>query len=199
MQILMRPFRKAPRLELWESRPFWPGAERGPRSRDRKDVYEREIATEAPGPPEPGGPHRRAADAIFAYRIFPARSVTPVLRRAPVGPGDTVGIRYHLAPGVDLFFAARVLQCFDGLESGTWRTGFTYRTLRGHPELGEETFSVEKNVATGKVSVALRSWSRPGTLLARISAPILRSLQVRASHAAVERLAAVARGIESPL
>ena len=45
---------------------------------------------------------------------------------------------------------------------GVWHTGFKYRTLTGHPELGEETFSVEKDLATGSVVAALRSWSRAG-------------------------------------
>lgn len=193
MQIIVRPFHQAPRLDVWEARPFWPGTDAGPGPGDRNDAYGREVAAEAPGPPEPGGPHRRLASAIFAYSIFPARLVTPVLRREPVGPGDTVGIQYHIAPGLDLFFAARVVRCFDELQGGTWKTGFTYRTLRGHPELGEETFSVEKDVATGKISVALRSWSRPGTLIAKAFAPILRVFQVRASRAAVEQLAAASR------
>ncbi len=193
MQLIWTALKQVPRLADWEGRPFWPGTDRGPGPRDRRDAYEREVAVEAPGPPEPSGPHRRVAAAIFAYRIFPPRLVAGVLRREPLGAGDTVGIRFHLAPGLDLFFAARVIACLDGLEGGTWKTGFTYRTLLGHPELGEETFSVEKQVATGKISVALRSWSRPGTLLAMISSPLVRAFQVRASRAAVEELAAVAR------
>jgi len=28
-------------------------------------------------------------------------------------------------------------------------TGFTYRTLAGHPEWGEETFGVEKHMTSG--------------------------------------------------
>ena len=75
----------------------------------------------------------------------------------------------------------------------TWRTGFTYRTLCGHPEYGEETFSVEKDLTTGVVRVALRSWSRPGTLLARMFPPWVRSLQMKAGPAAVAHLRRLAR------
>ena len=100
-------------------------------------------------------------------------------------------------PLVRLFFAARVVDVFDAASDGWWRSGFTYRTLVGHPELGEETFAVEKEVATGRVRVALRSWSRPGTWLARAFAPVVRRLQVGASERALEYLATVgaARGI----
>jgi uncharacterized protein (UPF0548 family) len=133
-------------------------------------------------------------EAILAFRVFPPRTVTPVLRRQPVDVGDTVGICYHSVPGLDLFFAARVVRRFDELVDGTWQAGFTYRTLVGHPELGEETFSVQKDAATGRVVVALRSWSRPGTFLARAMGPLTRRWQVKASHAAADHLAAAARG-----
>ncbi len=194
MDILWRPLRQQPRLERWEQRAFWPGVDQRPGSGVRVDAYEREAPGERPGDPEPDGPHRRAAAAILAYRIFPPALVTPVLRRAPVEPGDTVGICYHLPAGIDLFFAARVVARFDGPEAGLWRTGFTYRTLVGHPELGEETFAVEKDRASGAVLVSLRSWSRPGTLLARAFSPVVRALQVHASHAALGHLVAAAAG-----
>jgi uncharacterized protein (UPF0548 family) len=125
--------------------------------------------------------------------VFPPGLVTGVLRRDSVATGDTVGIHYHLLPGIGLFFAARVIERFDAEDGALWCTGFTYRTLQGHPELGEETFSVEKRLADGRVVAALRSWSRPGTLLAKLGAPIMRRLQVRASHAALAHLERVAR------
>jgi uncharacterized protein (UPF0548 family) len=179
-----------PSLDAWERRAFSPGADAGPRNGDHRDAYEREVAHEPPGDPLPDGPHRKLAAAILGYRVFPPQLVTGVLRRAPVDVGDTVGIRYHFGP-VDLFFAARVIARFDERAGGWWRTGFTYRTLVGHPELGEETFSVEKELATGVVIVALRSWSRPGTRLARALRPIVRRLQVTASARALDHLAAL--------
>jgi len=189
LQIVLPAFGGSPRLGDWENRPLWPGVEHGPRPGDRQDTYEREVGVEAPGAPEPNGIHRRAAAAILRFDIFPSHMVRPVLRREPVQAGDTVGICCHQAPGVDLFFAARVIDCFDEEKHGVWRTGFTYHTLVGHPEFGEETFSVEKDLATGRVLVALRSWSRPGTVLALVCPWWVRRQQVRASKAAVEHLA----------
>jgi hypothetical protein len=177
----------APRLERWDERPFH-SMER--RARDRADVYERWVVDEPPGPP--GDRFRAIAASIRRYSIFPPSLVAGVVRR-PVEVGDTVGVHYRGLPVVTLFFAARVIEVFDGAADGWWRAGFTYRTLVGHPELGEETFAVEKEVATGRVRVALRSWSRPGTWLARLFSPVVRRLQVHASERALEHLAAISR------
>jgi uncharacterized protein (UPF0548 family) len=110
-----------------------------------------------------------------------------------VEKGDTYGICYHLFPGVDLFFAGRVIDSFDGPSGDVWRAGFTFRTVRGHPLLGEETFLVEKDVHTGAVSVSIASWSRPGTWLTRLAAPLVRWIQVRVTYKALDHLS---RGAE---
>lgn len=189
-------------LAAWEGRPFAPGVERGPGPADHRDAFERVIGHEAPGPPAADGPLRRAGAAILAYTIFPARLLTPVLRRAPLALGDTIGAFYHpLGPRLGgVFFASRAVARFDGPDAGgtTWRVGFTYRTLAGHPELGEETFSAEKDQVTGQVLVALRSWSRPGHPLSRALSPVSRLLQVRGNDAALAALARVAGGLAWP-
>jgi hypothetical protein len=196
MQILFRGRNAAQELAKWERRPFAEGVAEGPGPRDRRDLYEMEVGKEAPGPPEKEGVHRRLEAAIRSYSIFPPHLVTGILRRAPVEVGDTVGILYHVPVGLDLFFAARVTECHDGLlkspNGPCFRSGFTYRTLRGHPELGEETFAVDKDLETGIIRVSLRSWSRPGTPLARVFPMVVRRLQVHASHAALSHLQTVA-------
>jgi len=184
-------------LDRWRSRAAWPGTEAGPGPRDRLDQYVREVARAAPGSPAAEGPHARAAAAILRYDVFPPELAVRVVEREPVREGDVVGLRYRLGPGLDLFFASRVVEVFDAPAEGVHRTGFRYRTLEGHPELGEETFSVETELASGIVRVALRAWSRPGTLLSRLGAPIARRLQVGASEAGAARLAAIARGSAS--
>ena len=83
---------------------------------------------------------------------------------------------------------------FDGPAGGVWRAGFTFRTLRGHPELGEETFFVEKNPVSGAVRAGLRSWSRPGLWLTRLASPFARRVQVRVSRAALDHLERTANG-----
>jgi hypothetical protein len=192
MQIIWRLQGQRPDLNSLERLPLSPGVELGPRPGDRRDSYQRDYAREAPGPPEPDGPFRRLARAIQGYEVFPPSWVSGVLRRAPVEAGDTYGISYHFLPGIDLFFGGRVMAAFDGPEGDVWRAGFTFRTLRGHPELGEETFWVEKDLASGVVRAGLRSWSRPGHWLTRLVAPLTRWVQVRACHAALDQFARVA-------
>ncbi len=180
----------APVLEEWQARAPTPGVLAGWREGDRRDDYTREVGREAPGSPEEEGAFTRCARAILGYDIFPPTTLERVLARDPVEVGDTVGARFGLVPGLALFFASRVIARFDDQRDGELhKTGFTYQTLEGHPELGEETFSVEKNVTTGAVVVALRSWSRPGTALSRALAPLVRRFQVRGSLAALDHLA----------
>jgi hypothetical protein len=193
MQLLCTFRPRTPDLADWEKRLVLARVEQGPAAGDYHDAHERIVATEGAGPPEPDGVHRQLAQAILRFNVFPPRLVTPILRRAPLQVRDTVGIRYHLFPGLDLFFAARVVAVFDEQADGTWRTGFTYRTLEGHPEAGEETFSVEKDLATGQVLVALRSWSRPALLLTRAAAPLARRWQLHAGRAALDHLEGIAR------
>jgi uncharacterized protein (UPF0548 family) len=188
MQVLMRFLGQQPQLEHWEARSIVDGVLAGPRPGDARDVHERAVAQEAPGRPEPDGPFEQLARAVRGYRVFPAWMLERVCRREPVEVGDTVGGCYHLLPGIDLMFAARVTAVFDDKIGTTWRAGFTYQTLEGHPELGEESFSVEKDDATGRISVALRSWSRPGAWLTRIVYPYARRCQRRAGQAALDHL-----------
>ncbi len=56
------------------------------------------------------------------------------------------------------------------------RVGFAYGTLPGHPESGEERFTIERNQAGG-VSMRIRAFSKPATLLARASGPVGRAAQ----------------------
>jgi uncharacterized protein (UPF0548 family) len=180
------------RLDRWSSRRFSRGSESGPTPRDLRLNFERHVGSEQPGPPLADGPHARVAGAILCYRVFPQSIVRGVLARSPVEPGDTVGISYQLFGGLRLFFACRVVATQDADDGQIWRTGFTYRTLAGHPELGEESFLVEKDLVAGTVRVALRSWSRAGTWLARIGSPVMRLAQRRASEGALDCLASVA-------
>jgi hypothetical protein len=193
VQILCRFLGQRPRLADLERLPISPGVGEGPRPGDARDRSGRVVAREAPGPPEPDGPYRRLARALRAYEVFPPRLVTGVLRR-PVEPGDTFGTCYHFLPGVDLFFGGRVTECFDGPAGGVWRSGWAFRTLAGHPMVGEEAFAVEKDPASGAVRVEVRSWSRPASWPARVTRPLNRRLQVRAVRAALDHLADVASG-----
>jgi uncharacterized protein (UPF0548 family) len=181
--------REVPDLAAWEAKPT-PTAQ--PSARDAHDRHEAELPAEPPGPPAPDGPFARAAAAILRYDIFPRSVLSPLVRRAPIQLGDTIGARYCLFGAADLVFASRVIARFEQQDASGWRTGFTYKTLDGHPELGEETFEVRKDAATGSIRVRISAWSRPGRLVTRLFYPLGRSIQRRAGRAAVAHLRALA-------
>jgi uncharacterized protein (UPF0548 family) len=176
----------------WESRPFSPGSLDGPRTTDNHDRHTMLMGIEPAGPPVADGPYRRVARAILEYRIFPPRLAERVVKRTPLQVGDVVGLCYPLILGVRMFFASRVIDVFDGPTEQGWRSGFTYRTLEGHVEIGEEIFAVEKNARTGEVTASLTAWSRPGHWLTRIGYPYARWCQIQAGKAALRFLRRVA-------
>ena len=193
MDILCTFLNHRPDLSKWIARPINPAIARGPGPRDHRDNHERVIGVETSGPPQPGGLHSRAATLILSYQVFPPSLLSGVLERTPVDVGDTVGAAYHFLPGIDIFFASRVVERFDREENGLWRTGFTHQTLVEHPELGQETFVVEKNLQSGEITVALRAWSRTGLWLTKLGAPVVRRLQVNAGQAALDYLGQAAK------
>lgn len=194
MQILCRSCGGRPDLKRWLDRRLWESFRERTDGLVRNQEHRRIVGQELPGEPETDGLFRRLESAILRYDIFPHKLVTPILLRTPLEIGETVGTCYHLIPGIDLFFASRVIERIDGEESGVWRAGFTYSTLEGHPVMGAETFLVEKDLRTGTVSVSLRSWSQPVTWLARCFRGLCRHLQRQAVKAALEHLQNIAAG-----
>jgi uncharacterized protein (UPF0548 family) len=55
--------------------------------------------------------------------------------------------------------------------------GFAYGTLPGHPETGEERFTIEWHDADNSVWYDLLAFSKPGNLLVTIGYPLTRALQ----------------------
>jgi uncharacterized protein (UPF0548 family) len=71
------------------------------------------------------------------------------------------------------------------------RRGFSYGTLRGHPETGEEAFLAERDELGTWVHV--RAFSRPGAWWSRLGSPVASAMQrryteryLRAAQAAVD-------------
>jgi uncharacterized protein (UPF0548 family) len=71
--------------------------------------------------------------------------------------------------------------------------GFGYGTLPGHPESGEEAFTVRLG-PSGDVMFSTRSFSRPATPLARLGGPISRLAQRAAAEGYAAAIRRAARG-----
>jgi uncharacterized protein (UPF0548 family) len=55
--------------------------------------------------------------------------------------------------------------------------GFAYGTLPGHPECGEERFSVRRDPNTSAVFAEVSAFSRPGSWLTRLGGPVVPVVQ----------------------
>lgn len=112
-----------------------------------------------------------AAEQLLAWRVHERSGLKVAASRLTVEPDAVVLMRLGLGR-VSLRIPCRVVYVI----SETDRVGFAYGTLPGHPESGEERFTIERDQADG-VSMRIRAFSKPATLLARASGPIGRAMQ----------------------
>lgn len=92
---------------------------------------------------------------------------------APLAEGVTCLVTFG-TPVLALGAPCRVTRVLDEPR----RYGFTYATLPGHPEIGEESFVVELD-RDDDVRFAIEARSRPGGALLAAAAPVGRRLQHR--------------------
>lgn len=109
----------------------------------------------------------RAATALMSWQMHRAAGLR-VTADGDASPGKRVISR--IAPGISA--PCRVVYVIDEPN----RRGFAYGTLLGHPESGEEAFIVDIDNAD-EVWFTVRAFTRPGSLLARISGPLGRGMQ----------------------
>jgi uncharacterized protein (UPF0548 family) len=130
----------------------------------------------------------RAAEGLLTWRMHTGAGLRVVAASADrAAPGVLVLLR--VGPGaLGLRVPCRVVYTVDDAD----HRGFGYGTLPGHPERGEEAFTV-RLTADGEVRARVRAFSRPATLLARAGGPVTRLAQRYAARryiAALRRLAA---------
>lgn len=130
----------------------------------------------------PGYRHIRASAAIGTGRDRFERAGAEVLRW---GMQRGAGLRVQAttqtaAVGTELVVRigpipapCRVVYVLDEAD----RQGFAYGTLAGHPESGEELFSVRYDPATDSVHAEVVAFSRPATWWSRLGGPVTRLLQ----------------------
>ncbi len=164
------------------------------------DKYDAILAVEPQGPPLVNGPFEVVKDAIGRYQ-FP----DPDLIRAWFDPNIELAKRNMLMQaqfiGFKFYFGVRVTSVIDeevpsagGTEK---RWGYSYRTLKGHFEIGEIRFIVSKNLTSGEVTFHVDAYSKPDripNLFYRVGFKIFgRSLQNYFARSSIERLKAIAQ------
>ena len=115
-----------------------------------------------------------AAHAAPGLRVFPPS--------APLADGATCLVTFG-TPLLALVAPCRVTRVLDEER----RFGFTYATLPGHPEEGEESFVCALEDG-GDVRFTIEARSRPGSALVRAAAPINRRVQRHMAGAYLDAL-----------
>ena len=125
----------------------------------------------------------RGAAALMSWRVHRAAGLR-VTADGDARPGLRVVSRLALV----IAAPCRVVYVIDEPA----RRGFGYGTLRGHPESGEESFVVAID-EDDQVLFTVRAFTRPGSLLGRLSGPVGRIAQLWVAERyprAMRRLAA---------
>jgi uncharacterized protein (UPF0548 family) len=110
---------------------------------------------------------------IRAWQMFPAEWTIIMPIGAPIQEGQNVAM-YAKAFGLWWRNSCRVVYTIDEPD----RFGFAYGTLPGHIERGEELFLLERD-ADGGVWYAIKAFSKPRHLLAKLGYPAMRYFQAR--------------------
>ena len=94
-----------------------------------------------------------------------------------VRPSDAPGVGLTVALGVRMGPLAVIAPCriTETVDSAD-EFGFTYFTLPGHPEQGEESFILRRGV-DDRVTFHIRATSRPADLPTRLAGPFARYIQ----------------------
>ncbi|MFD6858088.1 DUF1990 family protein [Rhodococcus sp. NPDC060090] len=114
-----------------------------------------------------------AVARLFGWHMHRAAGI----RVAPGTPTPAPGVDVCLEWGVGPIRSAAWCRVVDVIDE-PGRRGFSYGTLTGHPESGEETFVVERDT-DGRVTARITAFSRPARWYTRIAGPLGRLVQHR--------------------
>lgn len=114
-------------------------------------------------------------DFLFDYQIFPSNIMTFKTQwdqeKRKMKVGDTILQQATIPPtkflSQKIIFGVRVNNVIDEDD----RKGFSYKTLEGHVEKGESTFTVEQS-GQGLI-FKIKTFSEPGNFLTKLVGPII--------------------------
>ena len=156
------------------------------------DHYARSV--DVPADEDPTAWFGRLEERLLSYQVFPpeimqAQVCSPDAR---LREGTTIVQRVAIGP-VTLEAGVRVLRVWRDRDAEGAETGFTYATLEGHPERGVSTFRLRRNTDATSIAFLIDVRSRPGSWLTRLTSPVARRFQIRATEAALAYFTATTR------
>jgi uncharacterized protein (UPF0548 family) len=113
----------------------------------------------------------RAAEQLMSWQLQERSGLRVAASSAIAMPDAVVLMRLGLGPA-SLRIPCRVVYTVEEAD----RVGFSYGTLPGHPERGEELFLLER-AADGQLRLNISAFSRPATWLARAGGHATRRMQ----------------------
>jgi uncharacterized protein (UPF0548 family) len=114
-----------------------------------------------------------AVERLMSWQVHDRAGLSVTTSSARAMPGTVVEMR--LGPP---WFGVRIPCRVAYVINEPARAGFAYGTLPGHPETGEERFTVHRG-ADGTVTFTIAAFSNPATTIARVSGPVARWVQAR--------------------
>ncbi len=167
------------------------------------DHYRAVLGKEPAGPPLPDGSFEKVKQAIQLYKFPNPRLIRAVFDPQQALSGRNMLMFAHFA-GFEFTFGVRVTSVVDEMRKSTnnedmqvW--GYSYRTLKGHFEVGEIKFIVDKNLATGEISFEIDAYSRPDripNLFYRVGFRIFgRPLQKYFAKTSIQRLRKISESV----
>lgn len=129
------------------------------------DAYHEVVGREQPGPPLPSGPFERLKSMIQAYRFPDPHLIHAVFDADSRLEGRNMLLIAHFM-GFSFQFGVRIVKVFDEIYTNAkhhheqvW--GYSYRTLKGHFEVGEISFRLSKDYETGEIFFSINAYSKP--------------------------------------
>lgn len=128
-----------------------------------------------------------AVESFKRWRFMPA-SVVEVIPPDTIERGEVAGVLIQ-AFGVWSLNPARIIEVHDSEDEMSRAFGFTYGTVKGHMEKGEERFLLKWDLQSDEVWYHIDAVSRPNHVLAWLVYPYVRSEQARFRRESCESMA----------
>ena len=132
------------------------------------DHYEVSLGTGRPV-------YQRAVEGLQTWRAHDLPGVSVYPPDAVIQEGQTVIV--CMGKALAITAPCRIVKVVS--EPDRW--GFAYGTLPGHPEQGEESFLVSSG-KDGSVIFTITAFSRPSDRFVKLSGPIARAIQKKATE-----------------
>ena len=129
-----------------------------------------------------------AADAIETFAMHRVAGIGMLTDASRAFPGARVTVRLGVGP-VRVLAPCAIVAVFDDPD----RRGFSYGTLAGHPERGEEAFFVTRD-RSGAVTFEVRAFSRSGRWFTTLATPVVPAFQQLYARHLARALRRILRG-----